>query len=181
MPIVSRGEAENPASRSCVSPTWWFWRGGCTRSHSELGRETPQRRWYFVSRRGRVGRCQVCKTHENFSSHGPGGHSRPRKRPFALQDECSVGDRLRIGDAGWSSPVARQAHNLKVAGSNPAPATNITQKNQRFRRKPRSSRTGLSAFWHIFGTLRTKLCQRSSTVAGMWAAQIPSHSGHRIW
>jgi hypothetical protein len=32
-------------------------------------------------------------------------------------------------DAGWSSPVARQAHNLKVAGSNPAPATKINQKN----------------------------------------------------
>jgi hypothetical protein len=29
-------------------------------------------------------------------------------------------------DAGWSSPVARQAHNLKAAGSNPAPATNDT-------------------------------------------------------
>jgi hypothetical protein len=28
--------------------------------------------------------------------------------------------------AGWSSPVARQAHNLKAAGSNPAPATNET-------------------------------------------------------
>ncbi len=28
--------------------------------------------------------------------------------------------------AGWSSPVARQAHNLKAAGSNPAPATNPT-------------------------------------------------------
>jgi hypothetical protein len=27
-------------------------------------------------------------------------------------------------DAGWSSPVARWAHNPKVAGSNPAPATN---------------------------------------------------------
>jgi hypothetical protein len=26
--------------------------------------------------------------------------------------------------AGWSSQVARQAHNLKVVGSNPAPATN---------------------------------------------------------
>jgi hypothetical protein len=26
-------------------------------------------------------------------------------------------------NAGWSSLVARQAHNLKVAGSNPAPAT----------------------------------------------------------
>ncbi len=29
---------------------------------------------------------------------------------------------LYIG-AGWSSPVARQAHNLKVVGSNPTPAT----------------------------------------------------------
>tara|TARA_B110000908_G_scaffold109360_1_gene128280 strand:+ start:192 stop:296 length:105 start_codon:yes stop_codon:yes gene_type:complete len=25
--------------------------------------------------------------------------------------------------AGWSSLVARQAHNLKVGGSNPSPAT----------------------------------------------------------
>ena len=25
--------------------------------------------------------------------------------------------------AGWSSPVARRAHNPKVVGSNPAPAT----------------------------------------------------------
>ena len=29
----------------------------------------------------------------------------------------------RQTDAGWSSPVARWAHNPKVAGSNPAPAT----------------------------------------------------------
>jgi hypothetical protein len=28
-----------------------------------------------------------------------------------------------VFDAGWSSPVARQAHNLKVVGSNPTPAT----------------------------------------------------------
>ena len=43
-------------------------------------------------------------------------------------------ERLRLGDsggfwfdldAGWSSPVARWAHNPKVAGSNPAPATNL--------------------------------------------------------
>ena len=47
---------------SCALPTWWLWRGGCTRSHSEHGRETPLRPWYFVSRRGRVGRCQVCKS-----------------------------------------------------------------------------------------------------------------------
>ena len=30
--------------------------------------------------------------------------------------------------SGWSSPVARQAHNLKVVGSNPTPATNVSRK-----------------------------------------------------
>ena len=35
-----------------------------------------------------------------------------------------------VFDAGWSSPVARQAHNLKVAGSNPAPATKKPQLSQ---------------------------------------------------
>ena len=33
---------------------------------------------------------------------------------------------MNILVAGWSSLVAREAHNLEVAGSNPAPATNIT-------------------------------------------------------
>ena len=37
---------------------------------------------------------------------------------------------LTVG-AGWSSPVARQAHNLKVVGSNPTPATIITEQNCR--------------------------------------------------
>src|SRR5438445_8771 len=32
-------------------------------------------------------------------------------------------DSFQVHDAGWSSPVARQAHNLKVTGSNPVPAT----------------------------------------------------------
>jgi hypothetical protein len=31
--------------------------------------------------------------------------------------------------AGWSSPVARQAHNLKVVSSNLAPATNFIKTN----------------------------------------------------
>ncbi len=39
---------------------------------------------------------------------------------------CWANKRL-IGDAGWSSPVARQAHNLKVVGSNPTPATNYLE------------------------------------------------------
>src|SRR5258707_9789174 len=33
--------------------------------------------------------------------------------------------------AGWSSPVARQAHNLKVVGSNPAPATNSKSRSRK--------------------------------------------------
>ncbi len=32
--------------------------------------------------------------------------------------------------AGWSSSVARWAHNPKVAGSNPAPATNYKRRSQ---------------------------------------------------
>ena len=75
----------------CVFMVRWLWRGENTRLHSELGRENPQRRWYFVLRHGRVGRCRALKS--------------------------------QLLDAGWSSLVARQAHNLKVAGSNPAPAT----------------------------------------------------------
>ncbi len=35
-------------------------------------------------------------------------------------------------DAGWSSPVARRAHNPKVAGSNPAPATKKLSKTTQF-------------------------------------------------
>src|SRR5215203_607248 len=69
--------------------------GQNTRSHPELGRENPQRRWYCVSRRGRVGRRQA-----------------PPHTPSPT--------------AGWSSPVARQAHNLKVRGSNPLPATTLS-------------------------------------------------------
>ena len=40
----------------------------CTRSHPELGRETPQRQWYSVSRRGRVGRCQACKEQDTTTN-----------------------------------------------------------------------------------------------------------------
>src|SRR5437763_11771073 len=36
--------------------------------------------------------------------------------------------------AGWSSLVARQAHNLKVAGSNPAPATKSLAAGARLRK-----------------------------------------------
>ncbi len=132
-------------SNACALPTWWFWRGGCTRSHSEHGRETPQRRWYFVLRRGRVGRCQVCKTQENTSSlinkartiqtgrrtsHCPIAKPSRYKQDFASQNSRDFASQ-NSDNAGWSSPVARQAHNLKAAGSNPAPATKNTDTPER--------------------------------------------------
>ena len=58
-----------------------------------------------------------------------------RPRPLSLlhiQDYISL-TRLELrkvskssifNDAGWSSLVARRAHNPKVVGSNPTPATN---------------------------------------------------------
>ena len=100
-----RRAAENQNLNTLVGPkahrvhwtTWWLWRGACTRSHPELGRENPQRPWYCGSSRGRVGRRQVF--------------------------QCTQINKTT--NAGWSSPVARQAHNLKVTGSNPVPATRV--------------------------------------------------------
>ena len=48
-----------------------------------------------------------------------GGGLRPELTPLTPDPNRRI-----LGDAGWSSPVARWAHNPKVAGSNPAPATN---------------------------------------------------------
>ncbi len=108
----TKGTSLPPASQStctcshvqcCALPTWWSWRGGCTRSHSEHGRETPLRRWYFVLRRGRVGRCQVCKaqhissqTYETWNCRG--SQSRP---VFCFYASSNTRSRLV---AGWSSP-----------------------------------------------------------------------------
>ncbi len=57
--------------------------------------------------------------------------------------------------AGWSSPVARQAHNLKAAGSNPAPATNILV-------IPRSPARG---FWRSWVAIITPCPMNSSKIA----------------
>ena len=55
----------------------------------------------------------------------PGRPSRPTMpRPHQIRPYRSGGPSPTIA-AGWSSPVARQAHNLKVVGSNPTPATNF--------------------------------------------------------
>jgi hypothetical protein len=56
--------------------------------------------------------------------------------------------KIRRRDAGWSSQVARRAHNPKVAGSNPAPA---------IRRRPCTA--GPSCFSGEFGVLAAGGCR----------------------
>ena len=117
-------DAAGPGMRRS-SPAWWPRRSSQTRSHPELGRQTLQRPWYCASRPGRVGRRQARQDRR----HTPFTRPRPNtSRPMRPQ-QAAPGSRLPAGnpegDAGWSSPVARQAHNLKAAGSNPAPATNL--------------------------------------------------------
>ena len=51
-------------------------------------------------------------------------------------------------DAGWSSPVARQAHNLKVVGSNPTPATNYINKINDLDRTQRLRFLGFFLFYN---------------------------------
>ena len=61
------------------------------------------------------------------SRSSPGFAGGVRRKPIHSYNKPLPGDRAAafLFGAGWSSPVARQAHNLKVAGSNPAPATNV--------------------------------------------------------
>lgn len=52
--------------------------------------------------------------------------TRPGEEPkVATSRDIKIFRGVLFQDAGWSSPVARQAHNLKVVSSNLAPATNF--------------------------------------------------------
>ena len=99
--VMARGEAPDPIPNSAV--------------------KNPQRRWYCVLRRGRVGRRQVIEGHRR-PLHVTGRRSSQANKASFTISKPSHG-------AGWSSPVARQAHNLKVVGSNPTPATTKVLEN----------------------------------------------------
>src|SRR5260370_31271218 len=82
------------------------------------------------------------KAWKSRSPPGPPNRREPRRAQRAAGRTASPSpDLIRRSDpgtsrpnsaivdliAGWSSPVARQAHNLKVIGSNPIPATTFTE------------------------------------------------------
>ena len=53
----------------------------------------------------------------------PDGIDRRRTSVGRIRFRSGFSEGSQRFNAGWSSPVARQAHNLKVIGSNPIPAT----------------------------------------------------------
>ena len=64
------------------------------------------------------------KTWESRSSPNLIRNAKRSRYDFSLNSiELEAHCAKRNTVAGWSSPVARQAHNLKVVGSNPTPAT----------------------------------------------------------
>jgi hypothetical protein len=59
--------------------------------------------------------------------------------------------------AGWSSLAARRAHNPKVVGSNPAPATNFNNKNNKLSAKTAIIPTARTADFSILWALPSRL------------------------
>lgn len=96
---------------SCAAPAWWPER--CAQN------PIPSRTRPLNTPAPMV----LClKTRESRSP--PGLPSTSNHIPSHSTTRTRTPSGVHAFGAGWSSPVARQAHNLKVAGSNPAPATN---------------------------------------------------------
>src|SRR5258706_14662420 len=71
---------------------------------------------------------KTTRTHspQSLNQHPRAGWRRPLPQSGDKQNRPGgepATARTKPDNAGWSSPVARQAHNLKVTGSNPVPAT----------------------------------------------------------
>src|SRR3954449_328089 len=120
------------------------------RSHHHLrrlGRPDPRRaRHAFPASQGRAGLQGRCRAAGAGDGNAPQPAVRERRAPL-LTGLNGPGASLYNGlyAAGWSSLVARRAHNPKVAGSNPAPAMSLRVTGGP-QRKPPLAR-GLSAFW----------------------------------
>jgi hypothetical protein len=115
------------------------------------------KRWKSRSSPGIEAGAYRVKTHSQFKTAAAGRSRAAAFLSFASGREACSAHAERYGDAGWSSPVARQAHNLKVAGSNPAPATNINI-SQAFRQAPIRKDGG-------FCRSKPRICRRNNNTA----------------
>src|SRR5258708_11720234 len=91
-----------------------------TPKRSFAGLSKVHRRWYIPLAPRGIARVAFS------GSLRTGSAPRALAKPVSLSALCEGAQRFI---AGRSSPVARQAHNLKVIGSNPIPATKIDTKN----------------------------------------------------
>ena len=134
-PLPARAPGRAPRASSDICPlwtsgsTWWSQRGGPTRPHSELGRETPPRPGYCPKRGGRAGRRQVepevqdqrSEVRDQRSDIGsPSPDDRPPTPPFratvpASADDATSAARSKVG---WPS---RRAQMTDPVPSPPAP------------------------------------------------------------
>ena len=112
-----------------ASTAGWPWRGCPTRSHPELDRETPQRRWYCVSRRGRVGRRPALKAETRTRNQQirptRGGAAKPtRAKPTRPRTpEADSTRTARTANAASPKPSSRrpQARSRRAPGPQPGP------------------------------------------------------------
>ena len=120
-----RGEEEIETTHllQCVSPAWW---PSAKRSDPIPSRTRPSN--------ASAPMVLCLKTWESRSSPGLPNTSNPL--PVHKHAKRRPSKRRFFFAAGWSSPVARQAHNLKVAGSNPAPASKEILTNPKNKKKP---------------------------------------------
>ena len=118
-----RGQSET----NCDAPVWWLERRAQNPIPSRtrpLNTPAPM----VLCLKARESRSppdpHIANT-QRTRSHEPAPFPRHDHRygPGARQPAPASPDQPHNLGAGWSSPVARQAHNLKVTGSNPVPAT----------------------------------------------------------
>ncbi len=101
---------------------------GRSRSAQNLTRgmeQPPPTRRSIAPRTGKAKKSgQIPERSDLNAGHGaaPADPQEPRSEDRQSKKSGQIPESSKL-NAGWSSPVARQAHNLKVAGSNPAPAT----------------------------------------------------------
>jgi hypothetical protein len=114
---------------------------------------------------------------EDYALPGPG--DAPPPGPLRVPAVICFGRRefieWRNTDAGWSSSVARWAHNPEVAGSNPAPATKA--------RGPFSNRERAFCMWFVNGFVNVALVQAASlespsaVAPWSWLRLVRDHGG----
>ena len=94
-----------------------------SRSRRKSGQKGRRKRPFVIRKTADTRRSQPRERHPPRTPPLEGTHRRRHQKKPGLSPGRQNADIL---DAGWSSPVARQAHNLKVVGSNPTPATKST-------------------------------------------------------